>query len=416
MKVLHLSTSDIDGGAARAAFRLHQGLLGSGVRSQMLVQTKYGKDSLVSGSDTQIGRFVSKLKYVVDSMPAIFSRRSRGATFSPANFPDRVARHTSGIAPDIIHLHWIAGGFMRIETLSHLNGPIVWTLHDMWPFTGGCHYGGECIRYSGSCGCCPELNSSAENDLSRRIWKRKSRAWRGVPMTIITPSHWMAECATASSLFSEADIRVIPNGINTTLFHPSDRSIARNILGLPQDRRLILFGAMSPTGDLRKGFKYLLPAIKDLANNGWGESAELLVYGGSQSGKAPDFGMKTRYIGQVSDDSTLVLLNVAADVLVAPSIQDNLPNTVMEAMACGTPVVAFRIGGMPDMISHGETGWLAHPFDHKDLARGIVYVIENVSRREEMGIHAREKIVRDYAERIVARRHIDLYEELLGWN
>jgi glycosyltransferase involved in cell wall biosynthesis len=226
----------------------------------------------------------------------------------------------------------------------------------------------------------------------------------------------MAGCAAASSLFSEADIRVIPNGIDTTLFHPSDRSMARKILGLPTDRRLILFGAMSPTGDPRKGFQYLLPAIKDLARNGWGESTELLVYGGNHSGNPLDFGMKTRYLGQISDEATLVLLNVAADVLVAPSIQDNLPNTVMEAMACGTPVVAFGIGGMPDMISHGETGWLAQPFSHLDLARGIVHVLESVGRREKMGIQAREKIVRDYDESIVARRHIDLYEELLKWN
>lgn len=416
MKVLHFSTSDVVGGAARAAFRLHHGLVDSGVHSRMLVQTKYGTDPLVAGSDTHMGRLFATLKYAVDSMPALFIRRGRGATFSPAIFPDRIACYAAGIAPDIIHLHWIAGGFLRIETLSDLNRPIVWTLHDMWPFTGGCHYDGGCSRYTDSCGCCPELKSTIGNDLSRHIWQRKAKAWRGVPMTIIAPSRWMAECAAASSLFSEADIRVIPNGINTALFRPSDRSIARGILGLPLDRRLILFGAMSPTGDPRKGFQHLLPAIKELANNGWGERVELLVYGESNSKKLPDFGMKIRYMGQVSDDAALALLNAAADVLVAPSTQDNLPNTVMEAMACGTPVVAFKIGGMVDMIDHRETGWLAHPFDHKDLARGIVHVIDDVNHREEMGVHAREKIVREYAENIVARRHIDLYEEIMRCN
>ncbi len=412
MKVLHLSTNDIFGGAARAAFRLHHGLLESGVDSRMFVQTKYSGDSSVIGSTTQTGRLTAKLKYLVDSMPAIISRCSRGVTFSPAVFPDRVTKYAATIAPDIIHLHWIAGGFMRIETLSQLSRPIVWTLHDMWPFTGGCHYSGECSRYTGSCGCCPELRSTIENDLSRRIWQRKAKAWRGAPITVIAPSSWMGGCAAASSLFSETDIKIIPNGIDTTLFQPSDRSIARKTLGLPLDRRLILFGAMSPTGDPRKGFQHLLPAIKDLANNGWGERAELLMYGEISSEKIPDFGMKVRSMGQVSDD-TLVCLNIAADVMVAPSIQDNLPNTVMESMSCGTPVVAFKIGGMPDMIDHGESGWLACPFDHKDLAQGIVHVIDNVSRREEMGRHAREKIVREYTDNIVARRHIDLYEELM---
>jgi len=413
VKVLHLSTSDVAGGAARAAFRLHRGLVDSGVHSRMLVQTKYGTDPLVAGSDTRMGGMLATLKYVVDSMPVLFSRRGRGATFSPATYPDRIVRHAAGIAPDIIHLHWIAGGFMRIETLSQLSQPIVWTLHDMWPFTGGCHYSSECSRYTGSCGCCHELRSTIENDLSRRIWQRKSKAWREVPITVIAPSRWMAECASASSLFSETDIKIIPNAINTSLFHPSDRFIARKILELPLDRRLILFGAMNPTGDSRKGFQHLLAAINDLAKNGWGERAELLVYGESPSVELHDFGMKLRSMGQVSDD-LLVLLNIAADVLVVPSIQDNLPNTVMEAMACETPVVAFKIGGMPDMIDHGETGWLAHPFDQKDLAQGIAFVIEDVCRREEMGRRAREKIVREYADNIVARRHMDLYEEILG--
>lgn len=414
MKVLHLSTSDINGGAARAAFRLHRGLLESGVHSRMLVQNKYGNDSFVTGSGSQLGRLVALLKYAVDSMPAILSRGSRGATFSSAILPDRLARNAARIAPDLIHLHWIAGGFIRIETLSHLNMPLVWTLHDMWPFTGGCHYGGECNRYTGSCGCCPELRSTVENDLSRRIWQRKAKAWQRVPMVIITPSHWMAECARASSLFAEADIRVIPNGINTTLFQPVDRSSARKKLGLPQDRLLILFGAMSPAGEHRKGFQYLQSALRELAANGWGERAELLVYGAKPPEKTPDFGMKARYMGQVSDDGVLRLINSAADVFVAPSIQDNLPNTVMEAMACGTPVVAFRIGGMPDMIDHGETGWLASPFDHKDLARGIIHVLENVGSDNKMGMRAREKTVGCFSEMITAQRHLDLYRELLN--
>lgn len=413
MKILHLSTNDAIGGAARAAFRLHRGLVGCGVHSSMLVQTKYSNDPLVSGSDTQIGRLVSIFKYLVDSTPAIVNRCGRGATFSPAILPDRILRYATRVAPDIVHLHWISGGFMRIETITDLDRPIVWTLHDMWPFTGGCHYDGECCRYTGSCGYCPELKSVANDDLSWRIWQRKVKAWRGVPMTIITPSRWMARCAASSSLFSEADIRVIPNGIDTSLFQPGDRSMARKTLGLPLDQRLILFGAMSPTSDPRKGFQHLLPAIRDLANNGWGENTELLVYGGGSSKEMPDFGMKAHYMGSVNDDTTLSLLNVAADVVVAPSVQENLSNTVMESMACGTPVVAFKIGGMVDMIDHCESGWLTHPFNHKDLARGIAYVIENDRRRERMGMHARKKIVREYAENIVARQHINLYEELL---
>lgn len=414
MKVLHLSTTDVEGGAARAAYRLHRGLLGCGVESRMLVQTKYGSDPLVSGAGTTIGRNAALLKYLADSLPVMLSRRRRGATFSPAGLPDRLAGKAAGMAPDLLHLHWTAGGFLRVETVGEFTAPVVWTLHDMWPFTGGCHYSAGCTRYTGSCGCCPQLDSSIEKDLSRRIWARKKRAWRQVPLTVIAPSRWMADCAKASSLFGTADIRVLPNGIDTTLFRPCSQTKARETLRLPQDKRLILFGAMDPTGDPRKGFQHLRHACRDLAGEGLAGSVELVVYGATPAGTPPDLGLKAHYLGRVTDDTTMALLYSAADVFVASSLEDNLPNTVMEALACGTPAVAFRVGGIVDLIEQGETGWLAEPFDHRELARGIVYLLEDALRRIAMGRRAREGVVRRFASEVVARRHLDLYQELLN--
>jgi len=414
VKILHLSTTDREGGAALAANRLHRGLLGCQVDSRMLVQSKLGSDPTVTGSETALGRLAARVRYQLDSLPALISRRRRGTTFTPALLPDRLAGQIAGIAPDLVHLHWVAGGFLRLENLARFNRPLVWTLHDMWPFTGGCHYCGACRGYTGSCGFCPELDSSRESDLSRRIWRRKARAWRDLPLTIVAPSRWMAQCARESSLFAGARITVLPNGIDTSLFQPGDRRAAREILGLPQDRRLVLFGAMSPTAEPRKGFGHLRAALGELGAQGWGDRTELVVYGASDARHRPDFGLPTRYVGHVSDQARMALLNVAADLVVAPSAQDNLPNTVLEALSCGTPVVAFSIGGMPDLIEHGVTGWLCQPLDHQDLARGIAQVIGDPALRQTLGQQARAKVEREFSESLVARRHLELYEKLLG--
>jgi len=404
----------MEGGAALAANRLHRGLLGCRVDSRMLVQSKLSDDPTVTGSTTAVGRLAARIRYQLDALPALVSRRRRGTTFTPAWLPDTLAGRIAALAPDLIHLHWVAGGFLRLENLARFNRPLVWTLHDMWPFTGGCHYTGDCCRFADSCGSCPELDSSVEDDLSRRVWGRKALAWRGLPLTVVAPSSWMARCARESSLFSGARIEVLPNGIDSSLFQPGDRRAAREILRLPQDRRLILFGAMSPTAEPRKGFRHLLAGLRALAAQGWGDRAELVVYGASDARQRPDFGLPTRYVGHLSDQARMALLNVAADVVVAPSTQDNLPNTVLEALSCGTPVVAFRIGGMPDLIGHGQTGWLCEPFDPEDLARGIARVLGDHALRETLGRQARAQVEREFSLSVVARRHLGLYEELLG--
>ena len=414
MKVLHLSTFDIEGGAARAAFRLHRSLVSSDVDSRMLVRSKTGDDPLVTGTDNPCGQFLQKFRGRFDELPALLSRKSKGAIFSSAIIPERIVSRISEMSPDIINLHWINGGYIKLENLARIPYPIVWTLHDMWSFTGGCHYSGECARYENTCGCCPELSSTRENDLSRWNWLRKKRAWKDIPFHIVTPSQWLKECAAGSALFSGSDIRVIPYGFDISVYSPKDKMIARERLGIPPDRKIILFGATTATSDPRKGFQYLIPALKSLAVSGWGEKIELVVYGSNEPENPPDFGMKARYMGHIKDEETVASLNSAADVFVAPSLQDNLPNTVMEALACGTPVVAFHIGGMPDMIDQGVTGWLAKPFDPDDLAQGIIYVIEDSDKQREMELRAREKVEREYAADVSARRYTRLYEEILS--
>lgn len=413
IKVLHLSNSD-DGGAGRAALRLSQGLRKMGVDSQVLVQFKSGDDKTVLAPRSSLEKVILKLKLTeyLDRLPLQFYRQRDAGDFSPELLPDAIASKVAQHNPDIINLHWVCNGFLKIETLAKLTQPLVWTLHDMWPFTGGCHYSQECDRYADSCGACPILHSDRNGDLSRWIWQRKAKAWKDLNLTIVTPSSWLAKCASSSSLFKNLRVEVIPNGLDTRKYKPVQRQIAREILDLPQDKYLVLFGAMYASSARRKGFHLLGPALQSLSQSGWQDKIELAVFGASEPTEPIELGFKSHYLGKLSDEISLALVYAAADVFVAPSLQDNLPNTVMEAIACGTPCVAFNIGGMSEMIEHQVNGYLAQPYQIDDLAQGIAWVIENRERHQKLCDRAREKAEQEFTLEIQARRYESVYQEL----
>lgn len=413
MQVLHLSESD-SGGAGRATLRLHQGLQRLGVNSQMLVQLKYSDNLAVLSPEKMVGKFSAKLKLSerLDALPLKVYRQCYAADFSLQWLPSGISAKVAQLAPDVVNLHWVCHGYLPIETVAKLNKPIVWTLHDMWAFTGGCHYSEECDRYKNSCGSCPQLGSNKNWDLSRWVWQRKAKAWNDLNLTIVTPSVWLAKCASASSLFNDLRVEVIPNGLDTQQYKPIPRQVARELLNLPQDKQLILFGAMYPNSDCRKGFHLLRQALQSLSKAEWRDKAKLAIFGASQPKEPIDLGLESHYLGRLNDDISLAVVYAAADVFVAPSIQDNLPNTVMEALACGTPCVAFDIGGMPDMIEHQHNGYLAQPFDSEDLAKGIVWVLENKERHQKLCDRARQKAEQEFTLEIQARRYESLYHEI----
>ena len=413
MKIVILSTIDIGGGAARAAYRLHKGVQSVGIDSQMLVQTKYGDDHTVIGPQTKLQKGLAIIKPTLDSLPLQLYPKRNNVIFSPAILPNNIATKVTRLDPDIINLHWVAGGFLKPKTLKHFNKPLIWTLHDMWAFTGGCHYDEECARYRESCGKCPVLVSSNNRDLSRWIWKHKYEAWKDLDFIVVTTSRWLGDCAKASSLFHNKQVRVIPSCLDLSIFKPFNKQIARELLSLPQDKKMILFGAMNSTSDKRKGFQHLQSALQEMVNNKYGTEIELIVFGSSEQSDIPNLGLKTHYFGTLHDDISLALLYNASDVLVAPSTQENLANTVMEALACGTPCVAFGIGGMSDMIEHKRTGYLAQPFDAEDLAKGIAWVIEDEERWQVLSHQSRQKVEEEFAIESVAQRYAELYKEVL---
>lgn len=412
MKPLLLNTFDNRGGAAIATYRLHQGLRAAGADAHLLVQSKATADSAVHGPDGYWARAIAPLRPRLDRLATYAYPKRHGTLFSPAGLREDIAARIATIDPDVIHLSWVAGGFLRIETIAQFRRPIVWTLHDMWPFTGGCHYADDCRRFRERCGACPQLQSRKDADLSRRIWQRKHDAWRGVPIAPVAPSRWIAEQARASALFGRRQIEVIPNGIDTRQYCPVDKAQARAAFNLPQDRRLILFSAFNATADARKGYPLLARALHKLAQQSGFADAELLIAGAAQRVGAPDPGFRVHYLGHLDDEPSQVELYSAADLVVAPSMQENLSNVVMESMACGTPVVAFNIGGMPDMIDHRINGYLATPFEPDDLAAGIMWVLEDGNRHARLAQAARDTVLQRFALDSIANRYLALYHSL----
>ncbi|GAB1232715.1 glycosyltransferase family 4 protein [Ferrigenium sp. UT4] len=413
VNLLMLNTFDNHGGAAMATYRLHRGLRAIGVDSHLLVQDKKSDDANVIGPETRLQKGIALLRPHFDALITNFYRKRQNVLFSPAVLPEKLASKVPSLKPDIVHLFWVSSGFLRIETLRKIKQPIIWTLHDMWPFTGGCHYDDECGRFRQSCGNCPVLNSEQESDLSRRVWRRKQASWEGVPIVVVATSRWLADMARSSSLFRDQRIEVIPNGLDTETYKPLDKVAARAAYNLPQDKHLVLFSAFSATSDKRKGNQFLVQALEKMSRAGWGAKTELLVVGASRPESPPDLGMNVHYMGYLHDEISQVLLYSAADVVVAPSMQENLSNAVMESLACGTPVVAFDIGGMPDMIDHQINGYLAKPFDPNDLAAGVMWVLENGERHDSLSQRARQTVLERYELKTVARRYLALYQSIL---
>lgn len=410
MKILIVNTSDIQGGAARAAYRLHMALLADGVDSQMLVQSKSSDDFTVLGPQTKFQKAMGKMRPTLDSIPVRRYPDRTKTLFSASCLPFAgMADKINALNPDVVHLHWIAGGMMRIEDLVKINAPIVWSLHDMWAFTGGCHYDEECAGYQKRCGSCPVLGSDKDKDLSRKVWLRKQGSFAGLSnMTIIGLSKWLADCAASSSLFKNNPVENLPNPIDTQIFAPFEQTEARKLFNLPQDKKLILFGAMGATSDPRKGFKELALALDHLPAD-----YELVVFGSSEPQTPQGFKQKVHYLGQLHDDVSLRVLYNTADVMVVPSLQENLSNAIMESLSCGTPVLGFDIGGNIDLIEHKKNGYLARPFDVQDMARGIDWIL-NTSNYYELCRNAREKVLREFDSKVVVQKYIQLYKKVLN--
>jgi glycosyltransferase involved in cell wall biosynthesis len=413
MKVLHLSTFDISSGAARGSQWLHEALLRRNVDSSMLVASKASQDETVKTLPGSLPQFAAKLRMRLDRLPLHFYRRTEESFWSLGWVPSRIDKVIDEFDPDIVHLHWVGAGYLPISALRQIRRPIVWTLRDMWTFTGGCHYTAGCERYRTGCGTCPQLRSTREDDLSRSIWQHKQKQWRDLDLWLVPISRWLGECAAASPLLGRYPIEVIPNGLNLSTFRPMAKSAARAAWELPQDRPIAIYGAINSTRDPRKGFAELLGALRALGQDERTRNMLLLVFGDLQHGDVPDCGIETRYVGYVDSNDRLAQLYSAADIAVMPSLQEAFGKTIIEAMACETPVVAFNSGGPRDIINHGIDGYLAKPFEPADLAKGMAWCLERLANGDQLGTAARAKVTSRFDIEAVADQYEQLYDAIL---
>ena len=417
MKITIVNTSDIRGGAAIAAFRLFKIMRKTFPETLMLVGEKLGSENGVVGLNSSIWKkIIFKFRFFLEIFSFIVRSESkeRWFTFSTAAFGRNIARRKEIRNADIIHMHWINNGFLTPENIKRLvktGKPVVWSLHDMWAFTGGCHYPGSCSGFVKGCGNCPFLKSPSEKDLSYRIHRQKSESYGKGNISFIAVSNWMAENARKSSLIGNCRIEVIPNPIDTNIFKPADKSLIREKLGLPRDKFLIISGAAN-LKDKRKGFAFLLQALHELKleRSDISEKFGLVTFG--KSSVVIDSPIPVYPQAYLRDDNSIAMLYQAADVFVLPTLEDNLPSTVMESLSCGTPVVAFNAGGIPDMVDHLQNGYLAELKNTGDLVKGIQWV-EKHSDLNLLYDNCRKKVVENFSNEIVSAKYIEFYRSML---
>lgn len=416
MKVLFVNTNDTNGGAARAALRIMRGVQQHGVEALVFVKYKNSQteDVVPLSQFVPSGilfRFCDWIATKIKNQWQHYKWHPYKQTKQNLYFSDlrstRIHSALQRMDYDIVHLHWVNNRFLGINELKKIHKPIVWTLHDSWPFTGICHVPYDCKHYENHCGTCPMLGSKKEKDLAYEVFAKKMSAYKDLDLHIVTPSRWLFENVKRSALFGSFPITIIPNCVDTELYLPMDKSDARKQLGLNPDKKYLLFGAMQATTDKNKGFKSLLDALKNISST----NIELIVYGSDENLEKYAIPLPYRSIGYVQDDTTMALLYNAADVTIVPSLSENLSNTIMESLSCGTPVVGFAIGGNRDLIDHKCNGYLAKEKDSEDLAKGIKWCL-NHNAEVALSKNAREKVMNNYTIDIVSKQYIQLYQSL----
>jgi glycosyltransferase involved in cell wall biosynthesis len=416
-----LVSKSIEGGAGGASYQLHKSLQGVGVTSRLLLEEKPSSledPTVILGVKSRIARYVNQSykKRLQDLLLKPYRNRhimtNNFDLFSPQWLWDSIPilQVAAKLRPDVINLHWVCDGGVRIESIPRLRTALVWTLHDMWAFTGGCHQSLYCNRYRENCGACPQLHSGKDKDASRWIWARKAKAWKDLNLTIVTPSLWLAKCAKSSSLFRDLRVEVIPNGVDEKQFYPIEQERARDYFHLPHDKFVVLFGAWANTSN--KGFQQFQQAVGRLNSSELKAETQVVVFGAySQTEDDRDLLVQPRYLGTLGHN-IMPLAYSAADVFVVPSFRENFPLTVLESLACGTPVVAFDITGPREIILHKKTGYLAKAYEIDDLSCGIEWVLENKSRRRQLAREAREHILKQYTLEQIAHRYLTLFDSV----
>lgn len=418
MRVLIVNTSEKTGGAAVASNRLMQALNQSGVKAKMLVKDKETDHLTV----TQLPHQALKRLHFLWERWCIFWHLhfSKRHLFHVdiANVGSDITSLPEFQEADIIHLEWINQGMLSLRNIQKIlesGKPVVWTMHDMWPATGICHLTLSCQNFQTQCGHCMYLpHHGSQNDLSHRVWKRKQKVYSSGNIHFVACSNWLAAQAKASGLLQNHAVTTIPNPIDTHLFAPNDKVAAARRLGLPSDKQLVLFASQRITNE-NKGIQYLIEACNQLvaAHPEMKNSVGLVMLGGHAEELEDAFSLPTYSLGYVNDTKKIVDVYNAVDVFVLPSLSENLPNTIMEAMSCGVPCVGFDVGGIPEMIDHLQNGYVARYKDAASLAEGITWILDKDTNGAELSRRCIHKVQTAYAQQHVAKRYLEVYQEAI---
>ncbi len=418
MKVLLVNTSERTGGAAVACNRLMKALGRQGIDAQMLVRDKQSDLPEVTG--LELGRWSLLWKFVWERIviwKANHFKKNNLFSVDIANTGTDITKYPAFQEADIIHLHWINQGMLSLKNLERIfnsGKPVVWTMHDLWPATGICHHPRECNHYETHCHNCPLLlYHGSKHDLSFRTFEKKLKLMQGKQVTFVACSQWLQGMAAKSALLQGQHIAFIPNPLNLNIFKPKDRQAARARLSLPTDKKLLLFGAVKAT-DKRKGIDYFIKACRLLVKQDTAlkEQVGIVSFGMMSEGLRKVLPFEVYPQGYVTDDDTLTDIYSAVNAYITPSLEENLPNTIMEAMACGTPCIGFKVGGIPEMIDHQQNGYVAEYKSAEDLAEGIRWILchKNIPELRQQAV---QKVQRCYEESVVVQEFIQLYQNLL---
>ena len=410
MKILHISFSDISGGAARASNRIHKALLIKGLNSKMLVSKKQSVDQTILEPLSKIEKMLIRLRPRIANLFIKLMRTKNSIPHSISFLPSQWVKRINDSDTDIVHLHWVQHEMLSISDIGKIKKPIVWTLHDMWAFCGAEHYTND-IRWREGYNSNNRPSYESGFDLNKWTWDRKKKYWKS-PIQIITPSSWLANCVRESKLMSNWPVSIVANPINTEVFKPMDKKTALKNLNLPNNVPLLLFGALGGIKDTRKGFDLLIKTLKHLKNKIKVNDIEIVILGQSKPNSSPNLDYPIHYMGHLNDDKNLCSVYNSVDALVIPSRQDNLPNMGLEAQACGVPVIAFNTGGLGDIIDHQKTGYLAKAFDVEDLGNGIIFVLEQ-SKKKQLASNAREQAIKKFSEKKISEDYLKIYKNLL---
>ncbi len=407
-KILHLVAGSLGGGAARGAAWLHNGLLAQGVESRILTSGPPVDDptifTLESGGRGKLKRM---LRTELDRLAiGTLYREAKGRGVSAGLFGYNVMRSEHYDWAEILHLHWINQGAFNVAALHDCPKPIVWTLRDMWPMTGVCHYAIDCDGYKTGCGACPQLGSKARQDLSRFLARRK-RKKLPANFQAVAISQWLATCAAESFVFGGRSIKTVPNCVDGQEFFPVPKSAARLALGLPNESQIVMFGNISH--DTYKGADLAISALKRLTERN--SKVQVLSVGGRNDLDIPGV---VHHFGTLRDNVSMRLAYSAADIFLTASRAEAFGKMLVEAMACATPVVAFDSTGPRDIVVNKKTGYLAKPFCPDDLANGADWILRDLDRQQELARRSRARALECFNPNVVAKAYMDIYDKCLA--